>query len=179
MFNAIDRFFSSWRGSSLTALLFFVLDYLSKAYVYARVPFLEGGRFPYGGIPLFQNFLGGINGSINYVANRGAAWGFFSQYPHLLLYFRMVAIIAILFYTLLINQKKLFRFPLLLLSCGALGNVIDYFLYGHVVDFFHFTFWGYSYPLFNLADSMIFTSVVFLFVYTSLKRRSEKKEAQT
>jgi signal peptidase II len=33
-------------------------------------------------------------------------------------------------------------------------------LYGHVVDFLHFTFWGYSFPIFNLADTYITLGVI-------------------
>jgi signal peptidase II len=38
--------------------------------------------------------------------------------------------------------------------------VLDYLLYGHVIDFFHFVFWGYSFPIFNCADSYITLGVL-------------------
>ena len=39
---------------------------------------------------------------------------------------------------------------------GALGNLTDRLLHGHVVDFIFFNYQGYSFPAFNLADSSLF-----------------------
>jgi signal peptidase II len=58
--------------------------------------------------------------------------------------------------------QKLFCFAVSMIMGGALGNVIDRLLHGHVVDFlqFHFSllqpmFPGGYFPSFNLADSAI------------------------
>ena len=58
--------------------------------------------------------------------------------------------------------QKLFCFAVSMIMGGALGNVIDRLLHGHVVDFlqFHFDFLaplfpGGYFPSFNLADSAI------------------------
>lgn len=52
-------------------------------------------------------------------------------------------------------QAKLQNFALALIMGGALGNVIDRFAYGAVVDFLDF-YWGTAhFPTFNLADSAI------------------------
>jgi signal peptidase II len=58
--------------------------------------------------------------------------------------------------------QKLFCFAVSMIMGGALGNVIDRLLHGHVVDFlqFHFgflepMFTGGFFPAFNLADSAI------------------------
>jgi len=42
---------------------------------------------------------------------------------------------------------------------GAVGNVIDRFIYGAVVDFFHFHAFGYSWYVFNVADAAIVLGV--------------------
>lgn len=42
---------------------------------------------------------------------------------------------------------------------GALGNWIDRARWGMVVDFFHFYWHEYSYPVFNVADSAITVGV--------------------
>ena len=39
---------------------------------------------------------------------------------------------------------------------GALGNIVDSLFLGHVVDMIHVVFWGWDYPVFNVADSFIF-----------------------
>ena len=38
---------------------------------------------------------------------------------------------------------------------GALGNVIDRVVLGHVVDFLYFHYRGFAWPAFNVADSAI------------------------
>jgi len=52
---------------------------------------------------------------------------------------------------------------------GALGNVVDRLVYGHVVDFIVFYYHDWYYPAFNLADSFI-CSGAFLMVLDSLKK---------
>ena len=58
-----------------------------------------------------------------------------------------------------------------LIAVGALGNIVDYSLYGHVIDFFHFTFWGYSFPVFNWADSYITVGLFFFLLLSSRGKR--------
>jgi signal peptidase II len=65
------------------------------------------------------------------------------------------------------------RIPIWLVLTGALGNALDYCLYGHVIDFLHFTFWGYSFPIFNIADSCIFLGVLML-ILTPQKSKEAK-----
>jgi len=44
---------------------------------------------------------------------------------------------------------------LALIIGGAIGNLVDRFLHGAVVDFIHFHVAGYSFYVFNVADSAI------------------------
>lgn len=39
---------------------------------------------------------------------------------------------------------------------GALGNVTDRLVHGHVIDFVYFNYQAYSFPAFNVADSSLF-----------------------
>lgn len=52
-------------------------------------------------------------------------------------------------------QQKLYALALACLLGGALGNVLDRLLRGHVIDFLDFHWAGYHFPAFNLADSAI------------------------
>lgn len=117
--------------------------------------------YPYGGIGIFENFLG-IEFSISHRTNTGAAWGMFSSYPFALLLFRIFMITGMFVYLVFYNKSMQQRCPFALILSGALGNVSDFFVYGHVVDMFHFVFWGYDYPVFNIADSLIFVGVFWL-----------------
>jgi signal peptidase II len=139
-------------------LLLFILgiDVVTKIAAIQWIPPFGYGPYPFGGIPIFS--LGGITFSLNYITNTGAAWGVFSGYSGLLFSFRTAIIFALVFF----SPK---RFPIWLIVTGAVGNCIDYLLYGHVIDFFHFTFWGYQFPIFNVADSCITLGVLALFLF--------------
>ena len=45
---------------------------------------------------------------------------------------------------------------------GAIGNVIDRFVFGAVVDFLYFHIGRYGWPAFNVADSAICIGVVLM-----------------
>lgn len=57
---------------------------------------------------------------------------------------------------------------------GALGNVVDRFHYGYVVDFINLRWW----PVFNVADSCISIGVVLL-VLASLRRQDTGARVET
>lgn len=158
------------------ALLF--LDILTKYMIHHYMPI--SNRFslwyPYGGIGIFKNFLG-IEFSINHTTNHGAAWGMFSEAQDFLLILRIIMIAGLLGYLFFYNTNKSWRLPLIFISMGALGNVIDTFAYGHVVDMFHFVLWGYDFPVFNVADCYITIGVTWLFISSLLQPQTTQKKA--
>jgi signal peptidase II len=143
----------------------FLLDQLTKWLVYAYVPMVDAFpyTYPYGGIGVFQNWSG-IEFSINQMTNKGAAWGVLGAYQMPLILIRMGLITALVIYLFYFNLYKSWEIPLLFIIAGALGNVMDYFIYGHVIDMFHFVLWGYDFPIFNIADSAITIGVFALFI---------------
>lgn len=146
----------------------FLLDFLSKWFVHHNIPLMAHSApwYPYGGIPVFSDFLG-IEFSITHAANRGAAWGLGADYQIPLLILRIGMIAALILYLLFWNKDKKSVLPLTMVIAGALGNIVDFFLYGHVVDMLHFVLWGYDFPVFNLADASIFLGVVWLIFASS------------
>ncbi|MES2199774.1 MAG: signal peptidase II [Chlamydiota bacterium] len=153
-------------------LMILGIDIFSKMYTYDHITLLSRSSplYPYGGIAVFKNWVG-VDFSINYAMNKGAAWGIFSSFQEYLLYARLLIMGGLLSYILLVKMSYLRKFSLFCVLTGAVGNVIDFFLYGHVVDMFNFSFWGYSFPVFNVADSMIFFGVVCLLLQSSLEKR--------
>ena len=60
---------------------------------------------------------------------------------------------------------------------GALGNIIDHFVYGHVVDYVLFHTETWSFAVFNLADSFITVGAVligFCEIFLNRKAQDEK-----
>jgi len=127
------------------------------------VPPLQGSRYPFGGIGIFDYF--NVSFSLNTVANTGAAWGVFPDHFNLLLALRICVVTGILVCLLYFRPVSRLRLPLWLIVTGAMGNIIDMIRYGHVIDFIHFRFFGWSFPIFNLADSCITIGVALLLLW--------------
>jgi len=153
---ALDASFKYW-----------VLNYIPK--MSFRYPF-----YPYEGIGVFKNFLG-ISFSIVHVENTGAAWGIFAKYPVFLFCVRIAIAIGLVVYFARFNKDEKKDFPLFLIVTGALGNIFDFCLYRKVIDMFYFNFWGFSYPVFNLADVMITSGIIWLFL-ACLKKKEKVYE---
>lgn len=152
-------------------LTIFLIDFLSKSYVHLSIPLMYASSpfYPYGGVAIFQDWHG-IDFSLTHVMNKGAAWGMFAGLEKGLVALRILVIGSMLAYFLFFNKKTPQHIPLVCIISGAIGNVVDYFLYGHVVDMFYFVFWGYSYPVFNVADSAIFCGISLLIIQALLER---------
>jgi signal peptidase II len=54
------------------------------------------------------------------------------------------------------------NFALSFILSGAFGNLIDRAINGAVADFLDFHLFGYHWPAFNLADSLVFIGVFML-----------------
>jgi len=91
--------------------------------------------------------------------NEGAAFSFLANaggwQRWLFTSLGVIATIAIVWMLKQHAQQKLFGFALACVLGGAVGNVIDRVMYGHVVDFLDFYYAGIHFPAFNLADSSI------------------------
>ncbi len=165
------------------AIFLFMADAMLKAYIHHEIPLITASApaYPYGGIGVFRGWHG-VDFSIVHVVNKGAAWGVFASVQKYLLYARVAIIGGLLAYLLFVKASAYRKFCLLLIATGAIGNVIDFFVYGHVVDMFYFIFWGYSYPVFNIADSAIFVGIVLLIaegIVNKLRSFRSSKQAKS
>ncbi|MBX9456774.1 MAG: signal peptidase II [Rhizobium sp.] len=60
---------------------------------------------------------------------------------------------------------------------GALGNIVDHFVYGHVVDYVLFHTGTWSFAVFNLADSFITLGAVTIgFCEIFLNRKAQREQ---
>lgn len=106
--------------------------------------------------------------------NRGAAFSFLGSESGWQRYlFTAIGIGAVAYIVYLLKKhagQRLFCWALALIMGGAIGNVIDRLVYGHVIDFldFHHNALGH-FPAFNLADSAI-TLGAALFILDELRR---------
>ena len=142
--------------SLFIGLIVLALDIVTKYLVQANIPLINYFHYayPYQGIPVFEN-VAGIEFSIVHTVNTGAAWGMLAHFQYYLLVFRIILILGIGIFLFFFNRRPALSIPLALVMAGAIGNVFDFFIYGHVIDMFHFVLWGYDYPVFNVADCAI------------------------
>jgi len=93
------------------------------------------------------------------VFNRGAAFSFLADAAGWqTLLFTAIALGAALVVSWLIlrsPRRRLLCTGLALILGGAIGNLVDRLLYGHVVDFVDLHAFGWHWPAFNVADSGI------------------------
>ncbi len=74
------------------------------------------------------------------------------------------------------NEDRITAISLCLILGGAIGNVIDRLLFGHVIDFIQVWLGSYPYPAFNIADSSIFCGAVILVASSFITGNSEKQD---
>ncbi|MBP4041875.1 MULTISPECIES: signal peptidase II [Aeromonas] len=151
------------------AVLAFVLDQASKLAVVKLLP------FGYPGVEITPFF------NLVHVYNKGAAFSFLADQGGWQRWFFAVLAFAIcgLLIHWLRKQSVTQRWSGIAYSLiigGALGNVFDRLVLGHVVDFLDF-YWGRAHwPAFNLADSFIFIGAAMIVLDGF---RSEKKKEVT
>ena len=99
--------------------------------------------------------------NITHILNPGGAFGFLaSQTPEIrkfifLFMSSIVALFVLWFYKKCASNFVFLSYGLALIFGGALGNLIDRFKYGKVMDFFDFYIGSFHWPAFNVADSAI------------------------
>lgn len=93
------------------------------------------------------------------VHNTGAAFSFLAGADGWQRWFFVgLGVAAALFIVWMLRShggQRMFSWALALILGGAVGNVIDRLLHGHVVDFIQVHYAGWFFPSFNVADSAI------------------------
>lgn len=99
--------------------------------------------------------------NITFVMNPGGAFGFFAtgtpgvrKFIFLFLS-SIVALFVVWFYHRCAQEYIFLSYGLAMIFGGAVGNLIDRFRYGMVVDFLDFYIGQAHWPAFNVADSSI------------------------
>lgn len=102
---------------------------------------------------------------LQYVENRGAAFGILQQKGLILIVISVVVLgLLYYFYRKLPEGKRYIPLRILsiILVSGAIGNMIDRIIRGYVVDFLYFKL--IDFPVFNVADCYVVISVILLFI---------------
>ena len=138
--------FSIKKNISLIIIFFSIIlfDQLTKILVIKNFQLYESVSI----FPLFN---------LTFVVNYGFAFGFLnnSSLNQIIVICVIFSIIAYFLYLLFKTQDQFFRFSLILVLSGAVGNFIDRVIHGFVIDFIDIYLGSYHWPAFNIADSSI------------------------
>ncbi len=145
-----------------------VLDQLTKSWVLSSLP-------EYQPIPVIEGFWNWYR-----TYNTGAAFSFLSDAGGWQQYFFIVlafAICGLLAFWLWRTPRGDWRtaLPFALVIGGAIGNVIDRFQHGHVIDFIQWHWRDHYWPAFNLADAAIVGGAIGIALFGLLQGRTEAK----
>ncbi|MFO7636787.1 MAG: signal peptidase II [Clostridia bacterium] len=111
---------------------------------------------------------------ITHHTNPGAAWGAFGEFTLALIILSALISVFLVYY--FFKVPHVFgRLAICVVLGGALGNLIDRIAFMEVTDFFDFYFWGYDFPIFNIADMMITVGTVLLGIFILFIYKEEKK----
>jgi signal peptidase II len=158
-----------WLG---LALLIIVADQLTKTLII--------GSFQLGDSRTVTSFFNLVR-----VHNAGAAFSFLAGASGWQRWFFVgLGLVATVFIVWMLKQhggQRMFSLALALILGGALGNVIDRLLHGHVIDFLQFhwdwlapMFAGGYFPSFNIADSAITVGAILLILDELLRVRKAR-----
>ncbi|HKZ22367.1 MAG TPA: signal peptidase II [candidate division Zixibacteria bacterium] len=168
---------------SITFLVIF-LDQLSKTIIHHSL-FLGQS------IPVLGEFF-----KITYILNPGGAFGTKLGGNNLYTILSLIAIIlTFIFFFQTKKEQALVRTGLALILGGAVGNLIDRFRFGQVVDFLDFDFFNISipefklgfinflgfhldrWPVFNIADSSVTCGAILIILQMFLTKKKPPETA--
>lgn len=146
----------------IDAIILIVLVALDQITKYLAVMNLKGKA----AIPIIKDVF-----ELNYLENRGAAFGVLQNQKIFFLIISVVIVCAVVFVLYKVPDDKkynLLHILLIMVASGGIGNMIDRIRFDYVVDFFSFVL--INFPIFNVADiyvtlSMIGLAILILFVY--------------
>ncbi len=133
-----------------------LIDQITKYLIALYIPL-------YTRIPVIDHFF-----DLTHVLNPGGAFSLLANQPAwvrkvvFLFLSSLVALFVLWFYKKTAKTMTCLSYGLALIFGGAVGNLIDRFRYGKVLDFLDFYIGSAHWPAFNVADSAISIGMVIL-----------------
>lgn len=110
------------------------------------------------------NLIDGVL-EFNYLENKGAAFGMLQNQKIFFVFVAIIFIGVIAFVIFRIPPSKKYRslhLLLVMISAGAIGNLIDRLRFDYVVDFIYLV--CINFPIFNVADILVTVSTIVLVI---------------
>ncbi|MFK5969156.1 MAG: signal peptidase II [Candidatus Marithrix sp.] len=147
------------------SLLVIILDQVSKLWMDSNLSFNQ----PVNLLPFFD---------LRLLYNEGAAWSFLANAGGWQRWFlsglSLVISGVLLVWLIRLERRQIWlAIALSLVLGGALGNLIDRVVYGHVIDFIDIYYQQWHWPAFNIADSAISVGAVMLVIDAILEGKNK------
>ena len=136
----------------LIFLLLVLFDILSKYIVFNYIDLYQFIKITY----FFD---------ITHIHNFGVSFGLFAgTIPALVLVIIGLFVTAFVLYLYINSSEFLERWGLFIIICGAIGNIVDRFINGYVIDFLYLHINQYYWPAFNFADIYISIGIIMILI---------------
>lgn len=148
----------------LIAICSIILDQITKNLILIKF----SGKLPGYSEKILGDFF-----YFTFVQNKGTAFGLkLITSPWPVLASTLFVFILLTYHIIQKTKAQLFMYGLSLILGGAIGNLIDRFKYGYVVDFMDIRVW----PVFNVADIVITIGVIMVILHLFLNPAEENKK---
>jgi signal peptidase II len=152
---------------STIAVFIILLDSYTKSYVLDVLGKLDTEIY---GVTSFFNIV--------LVKNYGISFGAFnyerSSQTYLIV---LTSLITFIFFVWGVRSNDVrLQYPIGLVVGGAIGNLIDRFSFGSVIDFLDFHYGGQHFPAFNVADSAIFLGIFVIVVLPNINSKTTQND---
>lgn len=138
--------------SLITILIIVILDQSSKK--------IALNNIPSGKVVKLKNYI-----KFTIVKNSGAAFGLLKKKSGFLKILVTLILVALIYYYIFIIYDIAtfyIKVGFVMVISGAIGNLIDRYVYGYVIDFIYFKF--RKSPVFNIADISIFAGSIIIII---------------
>ncbi len=147
------------------AAILLILDQFTK---YLASVYLKGGS----SLVIIKGVF-----QLHYLENRGAAFGLLQGQKlwFVTITLHMLLLMLLVYYRIPMEKKyRWIRFILVLLTAGAIGNLIDRLRLNYVIDFFYFEL--INFPVFIMADIYVTLGMALLILLVFFYYKEEELE---
>ena len=151
--------------NTIIVILVFILDRFSKIYV------MNLDKVNYSSQLYQSKYL-----NISLIWNEGIAFGLLSFNESYFYNFLtiLIAIIIVIIFFMILRNKGLKKYSLLMILGGALGNLYDRIFFKAVPDFIDFHIGNFHWFIFNVSDIFISLGVLFLIFLELIDNQEDK-----
>lgn len=150
--------------SLIANFILYIIDRLLKLYAYAYLQQTSIAVMP----PV----------SYTYALNHGISWGLFEQTPPLVLTGLLCITTLFIFNLARTHRSQIIQTGLTAVWLGSTSNIIDRLIYSGVIDYIELNLASFDFPVFNLADVMIVSGLLYTALHFLMEPTDDARMAR-